>query len=249
MSARLPLLAVVCVGAALLGACASVPNHRVHQTLLEGRASAPERMVLLPVDIEVSEISAGGVEEEVPAWSEAATENVERALQGYAAGRDSMSLVEAPTLSREERRRVEEHLALYDVVGGNAFRYTNLPVAAWRHKIREFDYTLGSGLAFLREKTGAEAAVVVIGSDQISSSGRKALMVVGAVAGVEVQKGTSFLSAGVIDLRTGNLLWLNYAADYGGRDLRKAEDATAMVNGMLSSYPGVEAFDVAEVGR
>jgi hypothetical protein len=44
---------------------------------------------------------------------------------------------------------------------------------AWSHKRKEFDYTLGPSLAFLKKKTGANAAIVLVGDDVISSGGER----------------------------------------------------------------------------
>ncbi len=228
----------------LLSGCAgTVPSYRVHHSLLDSsKAKLPERVVLLPIAMEVSEISAGGVAEEVQAWSDQATQNVEDALKQYDEGDASIELVALPPLSASHAEAVQQHLALYDVVGGTAFSITNSPVAAWDHKRKHFDYTLGQGLEFLREQSGADTALVVIGMDQISSSERKALAVGAAILGVSVPLGQSFLSVGIVDLKSGDLLWLNYAYSYGNLDLREADDSVKMIQKMFEAYPGIDAY-------
>lgn len=237
------IASVLIAGVLLTGCAAGIPNHRVHHSLLEAPAAQlPTRVLLLPIDVEVSEVSAGGVSEEVKSWSDQATHNVEQALRQHADADARVELVELPTLSPTETETVEQHLALYDVVGGTAFAITNTPVAAWDHKRKHFDYSLGSGLEFLRARSGAETALIVIGMDQISTTERKALAVGAAVFGVGIPLGVSFVSVGVVDLASGDLLWLNYAHSYGDADLRRAEDAAEMVEQMFQSYPGIEEY-------
>jgi len=233
------------IAVTLLSGCAgTVPNYRVHHSLLDSStATLPQRVVLLPIDMEVSEISAGGVTEEVHAWSDQASKNVEAALKQYAEGDATIELVEMPTsLSAPHVEAIQQHLALYDVVGGTAFSITNSAVPAWDHKRKHFDYTLGQGLDFLRKESGADTALIVVGMDQISSSERKALVVGAAILGVSVPLGQSFLSVGIVNLTNGDLLWLNYAYSYGNLDLREADDAIKMIRQMFEAYPGIDAY-------
>jgi uncharacterized lipoprotein YmbA len=65
---------------ALLAGCATT-TAKVHYTLKDNPESRPLRqVVLLPVDVNVKEMSAGGMQEEVPEWSRKAEENIRSAL-------------------------------------------------------------------------------------------------------------------------------------------------------------------------
>lgn len=66
--------------------------------------------------------------------------------------------------------------------------------AAWAHKHHEFDYTVGPGLAFLRDETGADAALIVLGTDFISSAGRKAAFFSRLALGVIMPLGQAFMT-------------------------------------------------------
>jgi len=114
----------------------------------------------------------------------------------------------------------------------------------WKERAKDFDYTLGPGLAPLAEHTGIDAAMIVIGSDYISTAGRKAAMVmgvlVGALAGAAIvpSGGVSFVSVGVVDMRTGNLLW--FGTDQSGTtDFRNERDLHEMLDRMFQTYPGL----------
>ena len=161
----------------LLSACGPQPIHRVHYRLVEGQASlsgAGRPILLLAMDIEVSELSAGGLLDVVPSWTKEAKQRLRTALEGHQgellAG---AHLVDLPVLSDEERQRLDDYLALNETVAADALTMT-APInqGGWRHKLKHFDYTIGPGLAFLADKTGADQALILIGQDVRTTSGR-----------------------------------------------------------------------------
>ncbi len=221
----------------LLSACAT-QKYSANPAFMKA-AQKPKQVVLLPPDIEVMEISAGGVPEKVDAWSKQAKSNIRQSLSKVSGGRD-IKFTELPELSTAEKETVDKYLAFYDVVGGDAFIFGRNPDPAWQHKKDNFDYTLGDGLHFLKQKTGADAALFVVGSDHISSGGRKAAMVIGALMGIVIPAGTTFVSAGLVDLDTGNILWLNYDFGGGNWDIRNPADTDKLVANIFTDYPAAK---------
>ncbi len=238
----------------LLSGCASTrTTHNVHFSLVEDQTpDVPAKIVLITPDISVSEVSAGGVVEEVPEWSAEAKRIVIAALNAYVDERPDVELLSLPELETNQQALLKEFRALYDLTSSSAFFATGLGGEAWQHKYSHFDYTLGPGLAFLRERTGADAVLFITGEDFVSSAGRVGAAVVGALFGVGVQLGHSYLSFGVVDLDNGDLLWLNYTVAYASRSLRDNEDNAYMIEDLLEDFPGIEyvrksiAGDVAE---
>ena len=58
------------ITALVLTGCAAGPSAKVHYSIKQDPGSRPlQQVVLLPVDVDVYEMSAGGVNEEVPEWS------------------------------------------------------------------------------------------------------------------------------------------------------------------------------------
>jgi PBP1b-binding outer membrane lipoprotein LpoB len=237
----LALLALVLGGCATGGAETA---YRVHYSLHEEPVRAsPTTIVLLPPDIEVSEVSAGGVVEEVPAWTEKATANLKRGINAYAATKGNLQIFAFPEIADNEVAIVNDHLALYDVVAGNAFRMTTIGGSAWKHKVDHFDYTLGSGLAFLKQRTNADAGLLVIGRHQIATGGRVAASIFAALfAGAYVPTSRNFLTLGLVDFETGDILWFNYTTGASGKDMQKVEDAGAIVKRLLDEFSGIEAY-------
>jgi hypothetical protein len=201
--------------------------------------SLSKKIVLIEPEIFVKELSVGGVAEKVDEWSIKAKNNVRSALAAQIASRHLFDKLELPeNLSPEEIASLDEHVALYDVVGFNAFYYSRAEFDAWKHKRTEFDYTLGSGLKTLADRSGADAALFIVGEDYISTGGRKAARVFAAMFGVVLPPSPTFLSAALVDLRSGDILWMNYGFAMDSKDLRIAEDVNKMMNEMFLNYPG-----------
>lgn len=248
---RLDLVALALL-VLVLGGCATggaQTAYRVHYSLHEEPVRAvPTTIVLLPPDIAVSEISAGGVVEEVLAWTETAIANLKRGINAYAATKGNLKIFAFPKIADNEVTIVNEHLALYDVVAGNAFQMTTIGGSAWKHKVDHFDYTLGSGLAFLKQRTNADAGLLVIGRHQIATGGRVAASVLATLAalmglgGGYLPTSQNFLTLGLVDFETGDILWFNYTTGASGKDLQKVEDAGAIVKRLLDEFPGFKAY-------
>lgn len=226
--------------AAALAACATPDKALQHKSLRDkGSEAIPHKLLLIAPDVRVSEISGGGVVEEVPDWTRQANSHMRNTLSALAREL-KVETIAPPSLSSEQQEILEQHMALYDLVAGNAFFTGQNPDPAWAHKKQSFDYALGPGLAFLPELAGTDAALFIIGADYISNSSRKAAMFVGALLGVVIPGGISYLTAGVVDLKSGDLLWLNYELDQT-TDLRQAKDADELLRKVFSSYPGQPA--------
>lgn len=224
-----------------LAAQASTP-HWVHYKLLDGSSTPPKKVVIMPAEIKVFEMTAGGVTEEVPEWSKEASANVMKAVIDAVKKDSTVSQVPLPKLSAGDTANMDEHLALYKLVVNTA-RNIDLP-----HKLRKFDYGLGPGLAALQRSTGADAVVMIYGSDYASTAGRKTKAVLGHIPIVNIftgpppSLGHSFVHIGMIDLKTGDLLWMNSEYRDGASNLREAEDAGVIVTEIFKWYPAIEEY-------
>jgi hypothetical protein len=219
-------------------ACTMAGKPSMGEDLQGDAAKLPSSLLLLPIDVSIEEISAGGVMQEDPQWSKEGEEALVAAVKNYFAGGSPTSLVAMPELTAEESERVHEHILLYDVVAKEAYIATTVPGMGWEHLAKNFHYTLGDGLRFLKQKTGAEAALIVIGSDAISTGGRKAMVAVAALLGVGMPVGRSNVLVGVIDLEDGDILWFRHSFAEGNRDLRNPEDAGVLFAKAMEGYGG-----------
>lgn len=220
---------------------ASTP-HWVHYTLLQNKPKLPKKLIILPINVDVLEVTAGDVKEEVPEWSAEASKNIYKSLSGLIKKDATLKRVNMPRLSKKSSAAVDEHLALYNLVVNTASKIS------WDHKARRFDYSIGSGLSSLRKKTGADAAVMVYGRDHVSTAGRVTKAVLGNIpfvnmfTGAPPRLGDSFIHLGIVDLRTGDLLWMNSEYRDDTSNLRNYEDANDMVKAIFEWYPGIEKY-------
>ena len=240
---------------AVLAGCAATPNASLHESIAgKTEQRMPRKMLLLPADIRVHEISAGGVVEKVDDWTISASNHAMKSVREIAGSKNLFEPKEVPALADSDKQVLDQHLALYELVAASADFSKSGPFAPWRERAKNFDYTLGPGLRELAERSDLDAAVIVIGSDYISSSGRKATMALGilaaALTGVAVIPvgGTAYVSVGVVDLRSGNLLW--FATSRGQTDdLRQEQQVRAVLDKLFSGYPGATPAKAADAGK
>lgn len=250
MTGRYPILTAAAIALAALqplAAHAADTPHWVHYKLLSGSAALPKKVVVVPAGIRVYEMTAGGVKEEVPEWSAEAANNVLKSLSAALARNARLQEVKLPRLAAADAANLEEHKALYKLVVNTAAS------SGLEHKVRHFDYAIGPGLAALQRATGADAALIVHGRDYASTAGRKAKAVLGHIplvnifTGAAPELGYSFVHLGIVDLRTGDLLWMSSEYRDGASNLRNHEDANAIVEALFKWYPGIEEYRRAYV--
>ncbi|HVL58031.1 MAG TPA: hypothetical protein VM491_16160 [Burkholderiaceae bacterium] len=225
-------LAVVCLSIAVSPAWAQYRHYSVG----DNDAAMPTRLVMIPARVKVHEMSAAGMLELVPDWTREASEQLTQAVDRFVQQRRAPRLVPLPELTEDERDQLDDYLATLMVVAGDAFFVVNRGGDAWSHKRERFDYSVGEGLEFLARKSGADGAMLIIGNDIVSSAGRKAIFIMGALAGVAIPMGSSAVYGAFVDLKTGNLLWINNVAS-GVRDLRDPAGAAAMIDSLLHRLP------------
>jgi hypothetical protein len=203
---------------------------------------APQRVLLLPVEYIAYQRSAGGVTEAVPEWTESCKANILVTLQQLLGADTRFELLPMPELTDDERALLRDHVELFKVVSSDAYGAISFGGKAWKDKRANFDYTLGSGLKFLKERSGADAAFL-FGGVQTTQSGGSVFMqlMMAGLTGVAMPGGGSFISFGSVNLEDGRIDWFNslVGADVfgmGGVDMRKAESATNTVGKLLAPY-------------
>jgi hypothetical protein len=187
----------------------------------------------------MQEISAGGIAETVEEWSKQANENLVLALKEEVTAKQMFEIVEMPAVSEAEQEILDQHIAMYEVVATNAYQFGMLHDGSWTERAKDLNYTIGPGLKFLAQETGADAALFLVGLDWISSTGRRVLLVVTTLMfGLPViPPGVSYIAAGLIDLHTGKLLWQSYDYGIGRLDLRQLDDVKGLTASVLETYP------------
>jgi hypothetical protein len=84
---------------------ASNTPHWVHYKLLDGSTTPPQEGVIMPPQIKVFEVTAGDVTEEVPEWSQEASDNVMNSVPGRTQqGQDHRPGPDARVVRRRQRQ-------------------------------------------------------------------------------------------------------------------------------------------------
>lgn len=207
------------------------------------------RIVLMRPTIKVGAQSTGGMFEPNADWTAQARDNITRALNATEANMGNQVIAydegetgEGPATSQYA------HLfgALADsVIEYQFFRGNRLPT-----KVRkgEFDWSIGTGITNMKSLAGADYALFINTYDAYGSTGRKALQIVALMGGIAVTSGIHWGHAGLIDLKTGELVWLNADRQMGG-DVRTPEGAEKRVRQLLEGFPGRPAQAAQQVSK
>ncbi len=201
------------------------------------RPDASIKVVVMPIDVELSELNAGGATTPRADWSLAARNHMERELSGFLAERDVSSILYVPESENVDPHSTEVQLSkLFGAVGSAvAFHHyvqpVNLPTKAGK-----FDWTLGPDVQTIGNKYDADYALFTYVRDSYATAGRAAVIVFAAILGASVQGGVQFGYASLVDLRTGEIVWFNRLLR-GGGDLRTAKPSKETVTSLMSEFP------------
>ncbi len=201
-----------------------------------GKPATPPRVLVMPADIELSELTAGGLLEPRADWTQRARAHFREALRAELESHRA-AVVEYERPAEEAERAADDRLVkLHDAVGGTIVLHKYLPEFQLPTKEGKFDWSLGAGVKALRERTGADYALFVVLRDSYASSGRVALIVGAALLGVAVPGGRQVGFASLVDLATGDIVWFNRLIDPAG-DLREPEPARRAIRSLLADLP------------
>lgn len=194
------------------------------------------RVVLMPLDIKLTELTAAGLEEPKAAWTELARRHVSNAIHGSLSERGLKPRNYAKPANAKALRRDDQLTKLHAQVGGTIIRHHYNMQARLPTKQGRMDWTLGTTARQLGNGQQAEFALFVFMRDSYATGGRKAAVAVSKIIGAGVQGGERIGFASLVDLRSGKVVWFNALYSDSG-DLRKAEPAKDVVGDLLSGFP------------
>jgi hypothetical protein len=234
MQRGLHVVVVFVLGAFTLAGCAQT-------TSLTRKPAAPRptaaRILVMPSDVELSELTAGGMLEPKAEWTDRAQGHIATALRRHLEARNARLVpYQAPEPDTTRGHRHAQLLKLHDAVGGAILLHKYAPQQFRLPTKEDFDWTLGRDATALREESGADYALFVFFRDTYASAGRVALIIGAAILGVGVPAGQQVGFASLVDLQTGDIAWFNRLLDPTG-DLRSAEPAQKAVDRLLAELP------------
>ena len=212
------------------------------------------RLLVMRPDVNVNQLTTGGMPQPRADWTEQARSNVIAALRSQQSGRGGKVLVlarrnELQNVSPEEVADLERlNYAVAQSIALHKYSGAALPTK----RGRGLEYTLGQDAVSIGRRTGYDYALFLHAEDNVASAGRTALQVLGVagcVIGFCAPSGGSnqFAYASLVDMRTGEVVWFNVlqtgsqlpGVTFG--DIRKPEGAAQMVERLIGRMkPGRE---------
>lgn len=216
---------------AVLAGCAA-PVQRQTPELRRETGKIP-RIVVMPLDVELAQLTAGGLAEPHAEWTDAALKHMRAALDEEAKAR-KVTLVDFQSErgSPEDRETSLDLVKLHRAVGGAVMVHQYMGLAL-PSKDGKFDWSLGPAVAAIARSHDADYALFLFVRDSYATAGRVAVIVVGALLGIGVPGGAQVGFASVVDLKTGDIVWFNRLLRPQG-DLRTPDAAAETVKALVA---------------
>lgn len=221
-------------------AAAAVANARLAPGFTALQPNA--KVLLMPIDIELFNISGGGVVEPRADWTASAQKHVLDAVRALAV-KSNWQLVETDATANDQ---LLEHIQLNNAMLFAINIHHNRAPLTLPTKAGQLDWTMGDALKPIAAATGARYALFTNIRDAYASAERKAAMVatmvVGALFGVAIAPagGQQIAQGSLVDLETGRVLWFNRLQRASG-DLREAAPAQETTGALFRDLPAAAA--------
>ena len=208
-----------------------------HASITEiDRSNQKQNILLMPLDVELSILTAGGVFEPNSKWTESAKSHLSREIREHL----SLNGLELTAFERPEQTDLLYHdlielEQLHALVGQTVITHTSvIPLPS---KKDVFDWTIGDSAKHFKEKNiDAGYALFVHIRDSYKSTGRVFIEVGAALLGYSLPEFPQVGFASLVDLDTGDIVWFNYLVNPAG-DLRTEQPAKETVAYLLKNFP------------
>ena len=192
--------------------------------------------------IQLGMLTAGGLTEPREEWSNQARANILAHLQTSMAQESHKYVVGNVDDLMEGRigQVVRVNEAVVQAILANEYAGLKLPT-----KGDKFEWTIGEGSQLVGDHFGADYALFVNGTGNYASGGRVAAFVVASAFGVGIPLGQQQIMASLVDLKTGQVMWVNYAVAGPGADMREYDGARSLVQSLLKDAPLSVTADAA----
>ena len=205
------------------------------------------KLLVLRPDVTVGSLTTGGMVEPRADWTDQARSSIVAALQAQQSGRGGHVLIvqhrnELAGVPEQELADVERLTAAVDEsIVLHKYLGDYLPTK----RGRGLDWTVGNDAVQLGRKTGYDYALFLHAEDQVASTGRVVLGVLGAAGCIvgfcapNIGGAAQLDYASLVDLKTGEVVWFNVvraASQVPGikfGDLRTPQGAEQMVERLL----------------
>ena len=192
------------------------------------------KILLMPVDIEICELTLAGMCEPSASWTKDSGENIIISFEEILNKRNA---VLKKYNKNDQNDQIIQIIKLHSQTGqeiiNNEYGSFKLPTK------QEFKWSLGQKVKLLKNKYKSDYAIFIFFRDQYSSTERVIYNIVTAVLfpGIIPIGGSQIAFASLVNLNNGEVTWFNgYYRSFGDvRDLEKARDT---VNKLFEEFPG-----------
>jgi hypothetical protein len=226
-----------------LTGCSTV-NHRVN-TKYNDYFKEPKKVAVMPLDIKMFRLTAGGMDEYVDEWTQQAKRNAENALADSLAAVPDLSwkYLDETTLTEGQKDFLREQKGLFGAVSYSIVAHTYMGDTAIKSKKENFEYTLGEEISRVMEFAPGDTLLFYSGRNYIWTAGRVmmylfAATVFGENAMYIVPPGEEWLIMSLVDAKTGDVIWFNSKAMPG--DLRDEKTHKGVVKKLMKDF--IKAF-------
>jgi hypothetical protein len=193
------------------------------------------RVVLLRPDINVFEQATGGIDQPDAAGTLKARGAVVEALILALEGR-GITVAPVPDLKDQDARLLADYQSMIKLVVDSAMKHQLFQGDTLPSRTKAFDWSVGPGILRLGALAGGDYGLFIYSADSYASRGRNALRTIGVVTDMPGDASRHVGYAGLIDLQTGNLVWL-YANVAMTGDIRNDKGAKLRSLKLLTGFP------------
>jgi len=192
------------------------------------------KILLMPVDIEICELTLAGMCEPSASWTQNSKDNI---ISSFKDILDKRNAVLKEYNKNDENDEIIQLIKLHTQIGqeiiNNEYGPFELPTK------KEFNWIMGNKVKLLKNKYKSEYAIFIYFRDQYSSTERVIYNIVTAVLfpGIIPIGGSQLAFASLVNLNNGEITWFNgYYRSFG--DVREIEKARETVNKLFEEFPG-----------
>ena len=233
----LPMVAVLAV--LLAFATPSSLQAQSRQSLTKEAFAFPAhgrvRVVLFRPDVSVGEQSTGGLDQPNAGWTEQAREQLTEAL-GKAQAERNIELKLMPGLAGDEAKLMSDYRKLFKTVADSVIKHRLFGLDPLPTKEEKFDWTLGEGAARLGVLGGGDYGLFFYTLDSYESGSRRMARLLASPMGAKQPNETNMGYAGLVDLKSGDLVWINVDVKMAG-DVRTSKGAALRITELLDGFP------------
>ena len=192
------------------------------------------KVLLMPIDIEICELTLAGMCEPKASWTNESRENIITSFKEILDKRNaSLNEYDKNSTNEDVNQIIKLHTQIGQEIINNEYGPFKLPTK------NEFDWSIGKEAQILRKEHKSDYAIFIFFRDQYSSTERVLYNIVTAVLfpGIIPIGGSQLAFASLVNLNNGEITWFNgYYRSFG--DVRDLESAKKTLNKLFEQFPG-----------